>query len=155
MNEEIKEMMVEEVKTEIKHLSELAPGSEEKSKAIDVMSKLCRLNHEIVKTDLEFQEKREQREMEQSLRQDDQTIKENQASAENDIREREQALKEEQLKDQIKDRYVRIGIAAAELVIPLVFYGIWMRKGFKFEQTGTYTSSTFRGLFSKFKPTKK
>lgn len=27
-----------------------------------------------------------------------------------------------------------MGIAAAELLIPLMFYGIWMRKGFKFEE---------------------
>lgn len=46
-------------------------------------------------------------------------------------------------------------IAAAEIVLPLVFYAAWMRKGFKFEETGTFTSTTFRGLFGKFKPTKK
>ena len=55
----------------------------------------------------------------------------------------------------VKDRYVKIGIAAAELVLPLTFYAFWMRKGFKFEEKGTYTSTTFRGLFSRFKPTKK
>ena len=60
-----------------------------------------------------------------------------------------------QLDEQVKDRYFRLGIAAAELLIPLMFYGIWMRKGFKFEETGTYTSTTFRGLFNRFRPTKK
>ena len=38
--------------------------------------------------------------------------------------------------------------------LPLVFYGIWMNRGFKFEETGAYTSTTFRGLFNRFKPTK-
>lgn len=52
------------------------------------------------------------------------------------------------------ERYVKIGIAAAELVVPLVFYGVWMKRGFKFEESGTFTSSTFRGLFNRFKPTK-
>lgn len=42
-----------------------------------------------------------------------------------------------------------------KLMIPLMFYGIWMKKGFKFEETGTYTSTTFRGLFNRFRPTKK
>lgn len=60
-----------------------------------------------------------------------------------------------QLNEQMKDRYFKVGIAAAELLIPLMFYGIWMRKGFKFEETGTYTSTTFRGLFNRFRPTKK
>ena len=63
--------------------------------------------------------------------------------------------KRSQLDEQVKDRYFRLGIAAAELLIPLMFYGIWMRKGFKFEETGTYTSTTFRGLFNRFRPTKK
>ena len=63
--------------------------------------------------------------------------------------------KRSQLDEQVKDRYFKLGIAAAELLIPLMFYGIWMRKGFKFEETGTYTSTTFRGLFNRFRPTKK
>lgn len=63
--------------------------------------------------------------------------------------------KTHQTEENVKDRYVRIGIAAAELVLPLMFYAVWMRRGFKFEENGTYTSTTFRGLFNRFKPTKK
>ncbi len=59
------------------------------------------------------------------------------------------------LAEQVKDRYFKLGIAAAELVLPLMFYAIWMRRGFKFEENGTYTSTTFRGLFNRFRPTKK
>ena len=36
-----------------------------------------------------------------------------------------------------------------------MFYAAWMKRGFKFEENGTYTSTTFRGLFNRFKPTKK
>ena len=64
-------------------------------------------------------------------------------------------IKQKQLEEQVKDRYFKVGIAAAELMIPLMFYGIWMNKGFKFEETGTITSSTFKGLINRFKPTKK
>ena len=67
----------------------------------------------------------------------------------------EDELKHKQLDEQVKDRYFKVGIAAAEIVLPLIFYGIWMRRGFKFEETGTYTSGTFRNLFNRFKPTKK
>lgn len=63
--------------------------------------------------------------------------------------------KRNQITEQINDRYFKVGIAAAELVLPLVFYGIWMKKGFKFEETGTITSSTFKGLINRFRPTKK
>ena len=64
-------------------------------------------------------------------------------------------IKQKQLEEQVKDRYFKVGIAAAELMIPLMFYGIWMNKGFKFEETGTFTSSTFKGLINRFRPTKK
>ncbi|WP_279013152.1 hypothetical protein [Turicimonas muris] len=59
------------------------------------------------------------------------------------------------LAEQVKDRYFKLGIAAAELVLPLMFYAVWMHRGFKFEENGTYTSTTFRGLFNRFRPTKK
>ena len=68
---------------------------------------------------------------------------------------RDEDIKRTQISEQIKDRYFKVGIAAAELMIPLVFYGIWMNKGFKFEETGAYTSTTFKGLFNRFRPTKK
>ena len=60
-----------------------------------------------------------------------------------------------QIEDTTKDRYFKLGIEIAGLVLPLMFYGTWMRRGFAFEETGTYTSTTFRGLFSRFRPTKK
>lgn len=62
---------------------------------------------------------------------------------------------ESESKNQWIDRYIRVGVAAAELIIPLIFYGCWMRRGFKFEETGTYTSSTFRNLYNHFHPKKK
>ena len=49
---------------------------------------------------------------------------------------------------------IRIGIDAASLILPLIFYAYWMRVGLKFEETGTFTSTTFRGLFNRFRPTK-
>lgn len=70
-------------------------------------------------------------------------------------RQKDDVSKNAQLTEQAKDRYFRLGIEAAGLVLPMVFYGIWMRRGFKFEETGTFTSTTFKGLFNKFKPTRK
>ena len=70
-------------------------------------------------------------------------------------RKNDDEFKKNQLAEQVKDRYFKLGIAAAELVLPLMFYAVWMRRGFKFEENGTYTSTTFRGLFNRFRPTKK
>lgn len=48
----------------------------------------------------------------------------------------------------------KIVVDGAAVVLPLAFYGLWMKRGFEFEKTGSFTSSVFRGLFSKFRPTK-
>lgn len=58
-------------------------------------------------------------------------------------------LKQEQLWNGVKTGVEIIGVVA-----PLVFYGLWMKRGLKFEEEGTFTSTTFKGLVSKFKPTK-
>lgn len=53
----------------------------------------------------------------------------------------------------ILDR-VRLCVDAAGIVLPLIFYANWMRKGLKFEETGTFTSTTFKNLIGKFRPEK-
>lgn len=67
----------------------------------------------------------------------------------------EELNKKDQLNEQVKDRYFRLGVEVAGIVLPLIFYAAWMRRGFEFEENGTFTSTTFRGLFNRFKPTKK
>lgn len=136
MNEEIKKMLDEEIKEEFHSLSSLQAGSKEKTTAIENLETLYRLKIDETKIEIDLDEKRNRRGM------DDE-------SAERDIR-----LKQVQLEEQVKDRYFRIGIEAAGIILPLVFYAVWMRRGLKFEETGTYTSTTFRGLFNRFKPTK-
>lgn len=130
MGEKIKSMLEEEIKNEIDNLSSLDTGSEKHSAAVDSLAKLYKLRLEEAKTEKEYDEKVE-------------------------TRMQEETFKRIQMTEGVKDRYIRIGIAAAELVLPLMFYAVWMRRGFKFEENGTYTSTTFRGLFNRFKPTKK
>ena len=137
MEKDIKELLSEEIAAEIENLSGLADGSKEKSTAIEDLTKLYKLRIEENRNDWDADEKYNRR------------VMEDEANA------RDEEIKRSQISEQVKDRYFKVGIAAAELMIPLVFYGIWMKKGFKFEQTGTYTSTTFRGLFNRFKPTGK
>lgn len=59
-----------------------------------------------------------------------------------------------QSKKENRNSIIKMSVEVAGIVLPLVFYASWMNKGFKFEQTGTFTSTTFRGLFQKFKTTK-
>lgn len=137
MDEKIKNLLCEEIEGEIIKLSSLEAGSKEKSTAINDLATLYRLKIEETKTELEFDEKRERRFME--INQSD-----------NDAR-----IKRSQLTVDEKDRYFRLGIEVAGIILPLIFYAAWMKRGFRFEETGTFTSTTFRGLFNRFKPTKK
>lgn len=49
---------------------------------------------------------------------------------------------------------LKVGVEIASLIAPLVFYGVWMNRGLQFEEEGSFTSTTFKGLIGKFKPTK-
>lgn len=129
MCDEIKVMLAEEIKSEIGNLSTLKIGTDEHTRAIDNLTKLYKLKIEETKNEKELLE----------------TV---------NAREIEQQLKREQLSDQVKERYFRMGIDVAGLILPLMFYASWMKKGFKFEETGTFTSTTFRGLFNRFRPSK-
>jgi hypothetical protein len=129
MDEEIKSLLEGEIKTEIQDLSSLEPGSKEKSSAIEDLAKLYKLRIEETKNGWEYGERY-------------------------DASESEKQLRKVQLEEQVKDRYFRFGAEVGAIVLPLIFYAIWMKKGLKFEETGTYTSTTFRGLFNRFRPTK-
>lgn len=130
MGEEIRELLEKEIKTEIEGLDSLTQGSKEHSAAIESLAELYKLKIEEDKTSMERFDKCE-------------------------TRDNDNAFKVAQLEESVKDRYFRLGLTAAELILPLIFYGIWMRRGFKFEKDGVFTSQTFRGLFNRFKPTKK
>lgn len=130
MGEENRSLLEEEIKAEIKRLGSLESGSPEHTTAVDSLTKLYKLKLEEDKNTYERLDKIENREIDQES-------------------------KTAQMAESVKDRYFRFGMAAAELVLPLMFYGVWMRRGLKFEQDGTFTSQTFRGLFSRFRPTKK
>ena len=130
MDEEIKDLLGEVIKSGIRDLSSLPSGSEEKSSAIEDLVKLYKLRIEETKNEWDFNEKY-------------------------NAHESDKQFKKAQLEEQVKDRYFRLGVEAAGIILPLIFYGIWMSKGFEFEETGTFTSTTFRGLFNRFRPTKK
>ena len=125
--DEIKAKIDEVIKQEIDGLASLT--GDDRRKAIDNLVKLHDLRIDEVKVQTEAIEGSLQKEMEAELKRD-------------------------QLNEAAKDRYCRVGVEVAGIVLPLVFYGIWMRRGFKFEESGTFTSTTFRNLFGRFRPTK-
>lgn len=144
MDEQIRQALADEILSQLNNLSTLDLGSKEQQTAVENVTKLYRLGLEDVKVDTDYDDKVRRREMDEQHEQN-----------ELDKQTREEQFKKDQLAEQIKDRYFKLGIGVAEIVLPLIFYATWMKRGFKFEETGTYTSTTFRGLFNRFRPTKK
>ena len=169
---EIKSLLDGVIEQEIQNVEALSSGTDEKSKAIQNLATLHKLRIEEIKAETEAEEKRERRVMDSEQRKAELTLKEKQTEADSKHKGAELALKERELnskdadraqeeelqkrqaRDQMVDRCVRTGVAVGELVLPLVFYGIWMNKGFKFEETGSFTSTTFKNLLNRFRPTK-
>lgn len=127
---ELKVKLTEEIKEQFDELRALPPGSDERANAVEDLAKLYKLKIEENKADQDYTERCDKR-----------------------ILEAEQKLAE--LNEQAKDRNYRLVVEVGLGVSYLIFYGIWMKKGFKFEETGTFTSSTFKGLTHLFKPTKR
>ncbi|WP_160570581.1 hypothetical protein [Faecalibaculum rodentium] len=152
---EIKSLLDEVIEAEIAYVGSLSPEDEKKSKAIQHLADLHKLRIDEIKAKTDADEKRLRRAMDSKQHRAELTLKERQADGDEAARANEEQFKQHQLNDQVLDRYVKIGVATAELVLPLVFYGVWMKRGLKFEETGTFTSQTFKNLFNRFKPTRK
>ena len=130
MYDEIKAKLDEEIMDQLSVLSDMDVGSDKRKTAVDDLVKLYRLRIEETKNDRDFIEGV-------------------------NAREREEQFKKEQIVDQVKERKFRFGMAAAELLIPLIFYASMFYSGLDFEKEGTFTSKMLRNLISRFKPTKK
>lgn len=119
-------LLEEEIGNELENLKILKPGSEDHQRAVDSLAVLFKIKQDELESDNKAEDV--------NLRTEEMEIK---------------------AKEQKKDRIVKIALETAGIVVPVIFYGIWMKKGFMFEKDGTITSSTFKGLIRFFKPTKK
>ncbi len=148
MNEDIIVMLDEQIKAGLGGLSGIAVGSKEYTETIEGLAKLYRLRIDDSKAAMEYNKeiddenfRRDQMEQEQKQHQEQV--------------EREEQSRKEQLTEQKKDRYVRIGIAAAELIVPLVFFAKIYQMGYDLEKDGTFTVQTLKNLIRFVKPTKR
>ncbi len=128
---ENQEKLDQEIARQLKILEELSPSDGEKYElAVDSLAKLYKLRIEEDKNEREA------------------SLADCQAAVDNEAKDKE-------AKDRKFDRWLHFGLDAAGIIVPIVFYNIWMNKGFRFEKDGTFTSTTFKNLFHLFKPTKK
>lgn len=130
---EIKERLEEVIQIHVDYLKGLNPSSDEYANATDALNTLYKLKLEEDKLDMSYQED---------------VLKEKQIDIDKE-------LKEKELDEQKKGRLIQLGLAVGNLALPLMFYNKWMKAGFKFETDGTFTSQTFKNLFSRFRPTGK
>ncbi len=144
MDEKIRQALADEILSQLMQLSNLEPGSREQQMVVENVTKLYGLGLEDVKTDTDYDEKLYRREVD--ARRDQNEL---------DRQTREEQFKKDQLLEQVKDRYFKLGLEMAGIILPLLFYAGWLKRGFQFEETGTYTSKTFMNLFNRFKPTRK
>jgi hypothetical protein len=154
MGSRIKKMLEKSILEEFKNISQLQTGSKEKSAAIDDLATLYKLSIDDQKVESESVDRRDKINAELRQNELEHRLKDKQLSVEIENSIKEERLKKKQMSDQGKDRYINLGLEAASIIVPVVFYAVWMKRGFKFEETGTYTSTTFKGLFSHFRPTK-
>lgn len=129
MADNISEQLDDVIEKRLKEFDYYDLDSENTKQAVEAIEKLYKLKIEERKVEGELYEKQK-------------------------TRENEEDVKNKELYEKRVDRWVNGAITVASTAASLVFYGIWMKKGFKFEETGTFTSTTFKGLFNRFRPMK-
>ena len=148
MNEDIITMLDEQIKAELGGLSGLAVGSKEHTEAIEGLAKLYRLRIDDSKAAMEYNKEIDDENFRRNQMEQEKTQHQEQV-------EREEQSRKEQLAEQKKDRYIKIGIAAAELMVPLVFFAKIYQMGYDLEKDGTFTVQTLKNLIRFVKPTKR
>lgn len=148
MNEDIITMLDEQIKAELGGLSGLAVGSKEHTEAIEGLAKLYRLRIDDSKAAMEYNKEIDDDDFRKKQMEQEENFHNEQA-------ERDEQSRKEQLAEQKKDRYIRIGIAAAELMVPLVFFAKIYQMGYDLEKDGTFTVQTLKNLVRFVKPTKR
>lgn len=126
---ELNEMMDKELKRRFEDLENMKTGSDEQSKATDNIVKLYKLRMDENEQNVSKEADEDKLLMEKSKLE----------------------LEAEKAKD---DKLIRILTTVTSVGISIAGFAVgshWYGKGFKFEETGTICSSTFKGLMKDFR----
>ena len=128
---ELKEKLNKELERELGELEGLELGSDQMQKAAATIEMMHKLRMNEVNSDRDLEVKK----------------------AELEAKEKEFALETKKAKDAKVIAFVGSGITLGTFAVKLVNDNLWMAKGFKFEETGTFCSKVFgeiwRGFFHK------
>lgn len=121
---ELKEKLNKELERELGELEGLELGSDQMQKAAATIEMMHKLRMNEVNSDRDLE-----------------------------VKEKELALETKKAKDAKVIAFVGTGVTLGTFAIKLVNDNLWMAKGFKFEETGTFCSKVFgeiwRGFFHK------
>lgn len=128
---ELKEKLNKELERELGELEGLELGSDQMQKAAATIETMHKLRMNEVNSDRDLEVKK----------------------AELEAKEKELAIEAKKAKDAKVIAFVGTGVTLGTFAIKLVNDNLWMAKGFKFEETGTFCSKVFgeiwRGFFHK------
>ena len=126
MMDSTEDLLTRQLDEEIRKLSTMEDGSEEKTATVNGINQLYRL-------------KIEERRMDAELKAQEAELKSRELEAQN------------QEKFGIVDRVIEGSKVVATVIGGVIVPIIFMNRGFKFEETGVYKSQTFKNLFGKFR----
>ena len=160
MKEQIRKSLEDVIKEEITKISSMETGSKEKASAVGDLQTMYKLLSDETREQMELNEKIAKRESdeEQFYKElEEKTAKrifeERQFDVECDFKKNDEKFKNSTFENENKFQYLRIGIEVASIIVPIMFYNAWMNRGLKYEESGVFTSKSFKGLINRFKPT--
>lgn len=125
---ELKEKLNKELERELGELEGLELGSDQMQKAAATIEMMHKLRMNEIGSDRDLEVKK----------------------AELEAKEKELALETKKAKDAKVIAFVGTGVTLGTFAIKLVNDNLWMAKGFKFEETGTFCSKVFAGIWANF-----
>lgn len=136
--EQVKQLLVDTIETEVKGLNQLSMGSEERSAAVDEICKLSRIVMDTEKNEVEAEDKAERRTIDRD------TMKLDAIDKEKTAREANRQFDETQ-KNERNKLITETAVAAGGILVTVVCFGI----GLNFEKTATILSPMVRNLVPK------
>lgn len=136
--EQVKQLLVDTIETEVKGLNQLSMGSEERSAAVDEICKLSRIVMDTEKNEVEAEDKAERRTIDRD------TMKLDAIDKEKTAREVNRQFDETQ-KNERNKLITETAVAAGGILVTVVCFGI----GLNFEKTATILSPMVRNLVPK------
>lgn len=162
MEQNLRDLLSSEISREFELMPSIEDGSKEQQTVVNNAIALYRLmmddlkvESETMRLNAEHRLALKKQKEEVALRTRELDLKKKQYELDEAKYYAEKNNRKDDRKDDKKDRIFKWSMGIAELILPMMFYAVWMKRGFDFERTGTYTSTTFRGLFNNFKPVKK